>query len=144
MNSSFVSQLLTLSGISSAFGHLVDQGRAIECVDLFAPDAQLIFAAGSPKPGTLNGLEAIRAFLTSRQAMTHVTTRHLATNFRMDWDGGAEARLGSLLTVFRSENATRQPIISVVCDIEEIFARDQAGRWQIRERLTRPVFMYTQ
>jgi hypothetical protein len=101
----------------------------------------MIFGAGSPKPGTLDGLEAIRAFLTARQAMTNVTTRHVATNFRLEWDGGAEARLASLLTVFRSDDATRQPIVSVVCDIEEIFARDEAGSWRIKERVTRPVFV---
>ena len=143
MNSSFVVELSTLSGISAEFGHRVDRGRATECAELFAPDARMIFAAGSPKPGTLEGLAAIQSFLAARQAMTHVTTRHIATNFRLEWDGGAEARLGSLLTVFRSDDATRQPIVSVVCDIEEIFVRDEAGTWRIQERLTRPVFMHT-
>jgi hypothetical protein len=140
MNSSFVVELLTLSGISAEFGHLVDHGRATECAELFASDARMIFGAGSPKPGTLDGLEAIRAFLTARQTMTNVTTRHLATNFRLDWDGGAEARLESLLTVFRSDDATRKPVVPVVCDIQEIFARDEAGKWRIQERLTKPVF----
>ena len=139
MNSSFVVELLTLSGISAEFGHLVDHGRATECAELFASDARMIFGAGSPKPGTLDGLEAIRAFLTARQALAHVTTRHLATNFRLDWDGGAEARLESLLTVFRSDDATLKPVVSVVCDIQEIFARDEAGKWRIQERLTKPV-----
>ena len=120
---------------------MVDDGRAIECLELFASDARMVFGPGSPKPGTLEGLEAIRAFLATRQAMTTVTTRHLATNFRLEWDGGAEARLESLLTVFRSDDATRQPVISVVCDIREIFVRDEAGTWRIQERLTKPVFM---
>jgi hypothetical protein len=142
MNSSFVVELLTFSGMSAEFGHLVDHGRAIECVALFAPNARMIFGPGSPKPGTLDGLEAIRAFLAARQAMTNVTTRHLATNFRLEWDGGSEARLESLLTVFRSDDATRQPVISVVCDIQEIFVRDEAGKWRIQERVTKPVFVY--
>ena len=142
MNSSFVTELLTLSAISAEFGYLVDHGRAIECADLFTSDAQLIFGAGSPKPGTLDGLEAIRAFLSARQAQSHVITRHLATNFRLEWKGGPEARLESLLTVFRSDDATREPVVSVVADVQEIFTRHQGDTWRIQERLTKPVFVH--
>ena len=143
MTTAFVAELLTLSGMSAEFGHLVDHGRALEGAKLFAPDAQLIFAAGSPKPGMLEGIEAIRGFLIARQAQTDVTTRHQATNFRMQWDGGAEATLDSLLTVFRSDNETRQPVVSVVADIHEVFTQSTRGEWFIRERRTTPVFMLT-
>jgi len=142
MNSSFVRELLALSAMSAEFGYLVDHGRAIECEKLFTSNAQLIFGVGSPKPGTLNGLEAIRAFLTARQAQTHVTTRHLATNFRLEWNGGPEARLESLLTVFRSDEATREPVVSVVADVQELFTRGEADRWRIQQRLTKPVFVH--
>ena len=143
MTTAVVAELLTLSGISAEFGYLVDHGRAVECAQLFASEAKLIFAAGSPKPGTFEGIEAIRGFLIARQAQTHVTTRHQATNFRMQWDGGSEATLDSLLTVFRSDDETRQPLVSVVVDIHEVFTQSTAGDWLIRERRTTPVFIYT-
>ncbi len=142
MNPSFVVELLTLSGLSAEFGRRVDDGRALACLELLASNTRLVFGEGSPKPGMLEGLESIQAFLAARQAMTHVTTRHVATNFRLEWDGGAEARLDSLLTVFRSDDATRRPVISVVCDIQEVFTRDEAGQWKIQERLTKPIFVY--
>ena len=141
MTTAFVAELLTLSRISAEFGYLVDHGRAGECVQLFALDAKLIFAAGSPKPGTLEGVEAIRGFLIARQAQTHVTTRHQATNFRMHWDGGSEATLDSLLTVFRSDDETRPPLVSVVADIHEVFIQSTPRDWLIRERRTIPVFI---
>jgi hypothetical protein len=142
MNSSFATELLTLSALSAEFGYLVDHGRATECANLFAPDAKLIFGEGSPKPGTLDGLQAIRAFLSARQAQTGVITRHLATNFRLEWNGGPEATLESLLTVFRSEDATREPVVSVIADVQEIFTRHQGDTWRIQERLTKPVFVH--
>lgn len=142
MTSSFVAELLTLSAMSAEFGYLVDHGRAIECADLFTADAQLIFGEGSPKPGTLDGLEAIRAFLSVRQAQMRVITRHLATNFRLEWTGGPEARLESLLTVFRSDDATREPVVSVVADVQEVFTRHEGDTWRIQKRLTKPVFIH--
>ncbi len=135
-------QLLTLSDLSAQFGHHVDRGHAIESATLFTDDARLIFAQGSPRPGTIEGLEAIRAFLTARQALTHVTTRHVATNFRVESLSATEAQLDSLLTVFRSDDASREPVISVVCDICERFVRTEAGQWLILERTTTPIFTH--
>ena len=135
-------QLLILSDLSAQFGHMVDQGRATDCATLFTSTSRLVFAHGSPKPGTIEGLEAIREFLTARQALTHVTTRHVATNFRLRPINASEAQLDSLLTVFRSDDASLEPIVSVVCDIREHFVRTEAGQWLILERTTTPVFIH--
>jgi hypothetical protein len=140
MTTSFAEELLTLSGMSAEFGYLIDHGRATECAKLFAADARLIFGPGSPRPGTIEGIEAIREFLVARQSQTHVTTRHQATNFRMQRDG-AEAELQSLLTLFRSDEEQPQPVVSVVADIHERFVRSAAGEWLIRERRTLPIFI---
>ncbi len=142
MNPTSIAALVTLSAISSEFGYLVDHGRATECAELFTSDAKLVFGPGTPKPGTLEGLEAIRGFLTARQALTHVTTRHIATNFRLEYDDGATARLESLLTVFRSDNSSRHPIVSTVSDIREIFTRAENDTWKIQERGTSPIFIH--
>ena len=95
MTTSFAAELAALSSKSLEFGYLVDHGRASECSTLFTPDAKLIFAAGSPRPGTIEGIEAIRAFLASRQAQLQVTTRHQATQLShaMGWRCGSHARL---------------------------------------------------
>lgn len=139
MNGHF-EQLLTLSDLSAQFGHSVDQGHATDCATLFTDTARLVFAQGSPRPGTIEGLEAIRDFLTAREALTHVTTRHIATNFRLQPLSATEAQLDSLLTVFRSDDASREPVVSLVCDIRERFIRTEAGQWLIQERTTTPVF----
>ncbi len=133
--------LLAISTASAEFGRLVDLGRATECEALFHADARLIFGPGSPKPGTLAGLEAIRAFLTARQSQAHVTTRHVATNFRATPSANGELSLESLLTVFRSDDETREPLVSIVADVAETFRLDPGGDWKILERLTTPVFL---
>ncbi len=133
--------LATVSAISSEFGYLVDHGRAIECAELFAPDARLVFGPGTPRPGTLEGVDAIRTFLSNRQAQTHVTTRHVATNFRMAAEGEGVV-LESLLTVFRSDDASRVPAVSVVAAVRERFTRTASGAWQIQERSTTPIFLH--
>lgn len=143
MNPASIALLASLSATSSEFGYLVDHGRATECAELFTTDARLIFGPGTPKPGTLAGLEAIRTFLSARQAMTHVTTRHIATNFRLSYDGGDTATLESLLTVFRSDDSTREPVVSTVSDIREVFTRTDNNTWKITERRTSPVFVHT-
>ncbi len=143
MTPTFVAVLIELSSLSAEFGSLVDRGRSTDCAALFTDDAKMIFGPGSPKPGTLDGIEAIRAFLTARQALTSATTRHVATNFRLVWEGGPTASLASLLTVFRSDDETRQPLVSVVADVEERFVRSEDGSWHIQERLTTPIFTRT-
>ncbi len=142
LSPSELATLTAIAAISSEFGYLVDHGRAAQAEELFAPDARLVFGPGTPKPGTLEGMEAIRAFLTNRQSQTQVTTRHVATNFRLTQEG-PNAVLESLLTVFRSDDAGRQPVVSVVAEIRELFTRNQAGDWQIQERATTPIFVAT-
>ena len=129
---------LAIQRLSSDFGYFVDRGRATECATLFTPDARLIFNPNSAEPVTLEGIEAIRGFLTNREGMRHVTTRHIATNFRITVEG--EVRGHSLLTVFRSEDEGREPRISAVCDITEVFQKQPDGSWKIAERVTEVVF----
>ena len=130
-----------ISALSAEFGYLVDHGRATECEALFAQDARLIYVPGSPKAGALEGLEAIRNFLTARQAQTQVTTRHVASNFRAVRLESGTVELWSLLTVFRSDDESRQPSIGTVADVCERFRREPDGSWKIVERTTTPIFM---
>ncbi len=131
---------LAISAISAEFGYLVDHGRATECEALFLEEAKLSFGPGSPKPGTLAGVAAIRAFLVARQSQTHLTTRHQATNFRLQMQQDGRVNVQSLLTVFRSDDHTRQPLVAIVADVEELFAHNAQGEWRIEERLTTPIF----
>ena len=134
---------LAISSCSAEFGYLVDHGRAAECVELFTEDARLITGPGSPRPGTLNGIASIRAFLVARQAQTHVTTRHVATNFRVEATGTDSATLTSLMTVYRSDDSDRRPSIAVLADVKEKLVRLPSGEWKIAERTSTPIFVRT-
>lgn len=120
------------------FYWLVDQGRAGETAPLFAPTARLTFGPGSPKPGTIEG-GAIPAAMSARGLQAHVTTRHVLSNIRLAAreDGAVEGY--SLLTLYRSEDASRDSYPASVADIEELFVRE-GGEWRIQTRDILPIF----
>lgn len=120
------------------FYWLVDQGRAAEVADLFTADATITFGPGAPAPGTISGAD-IRPSMVARQAMTHVTTRHLLSNIAMEKNADGSVAVTSLLTLFRSDDETRSPTPRTVADVEETVVRDQ-GAWRIARRLITPVF----
>ena len=134
-------EALVICSLSAEFGHLVDRGRATECAALFAPDARLIFGPGSPKPGTLDGIAAIRTFLAAREAQIHTTTRHIATNFRLRRLGVDEIEADSLQTVFSYYYENLHPLVFTLADVGERFRRSGPERWLIQQRLTTPIFM---
>jgi len=135
-----LTDLAEITATSAEFGFLVDCGRAVECEALFLPNARLIFGPGSPKPGIIEGLAAIREFLVNRQAQTQITSRHVATNFRASANGSDTLQCHSLLTLYRSTDESRQPLVASVSDVDEVFRRDRQGRWKFAERKTTPVF----
>ncbi len=131
---------LAIQRLSSDFGYLVDRGRATDCATLFTPDARLVFNPNSATPVALEGIDAIRGFLANREGMRHVTTRHVATNLRLTPSGVNDAQGHSLLTVFRSDDEGREPRISAVCDVAELFRKEAGGAWKIAERITEVIF----
>jgi hypothetical protein len=132
-----------VAAISAAFTYLLDHGRAAECSALFTRNAKMTFGPGTPKPGTLDGIDAINGFLVARQGQTNVTTRHVVTNFRFTVAGEARVSAYSLLTLYRSQDATSPPNVSIVADINEIYVRQPDGKWLIEDRLVTPIFVRT-
>lgn len=132
---------LAIQTIITEFAYLVDHGRATECDALFTEDARITFGPGTPKPGTLEGIAAIRGFLQIRQAQASVTSRHSMSNIRLIPTAKDEVEACSLLTLFRSDNDIRLPVVAFVAEIEERYVRQSEGGWRIRERLITPVFL---
>ena len=127
--------------IINEFAYLVDHGRATECEALFTQDARITFGPGTPKPGTLEGIAAIRGFLKIREAQANVTSRHSMSNIRLVRTVKGEVEACSLLTLFRSDNDIRLPVVAFVAEIEELYVRRPEGGWLIRERLISPTFL---
>ncbi|QTH20115.1 nuclear transport factor 2 family protein [Rhizorhabdus wittichii] len=121
------------------FYWLVDHGRAAETAEMFSEDALLTYGAGAPTPGDLRG-EAVRLAMRRRQEMTGLVTRHVVSNLMLTRRGEDRVDSALLLTVFRSEEPSRNPVPHTVADVEESFVRD-AGRWRIERRTISPVFV---
>jgi ketosteroid isomerase-like protein len=133
---------LAISACIIEFAYLVDHGHATACETLFTEDAQLTFGPGTPKPGTLAGIAAIRAFLGAREAQAHVTTRHTMGNIRLHQRESGEVEAQSVLTLFRSETAVKPPTVTFIADIDELYTKQPSGEWRIKERLITPVFAH--
>jgi hypothetical protein len=119
------------------FFRLVDQGRASETAALFAPSARLTFAAGSPKPGTIEG-DAIAGAMAAREQQVDVTTRHVISNVITSMRSDGSVDVNYLLTLYRSERVGEQCAITVA-DIDERVVR-HGESWRIAERTIMPVF----
>jgi hypothetical protein len=117
---------------------LVDHGRADETIPFFSSQATLTFGPGAPKPGTIEG-PAIAAAMTARAKLTSATTRHVVSNILMHGHGVAEIDCSSLLTLYRSDDESRDSYPASVADIQDRFVREN-GAWKILQRTISPVF----
>lgn len=133
-----VDDRLAAIDLVNRFFFLVDKGRAAETAALFAADGSLTFGPGSPKPGTVAGGD-IPAAMTARQAQTHVTTRHVLSNQAVTPLDDGTIAVYSLLTLFRSEDETRDSYPASIADIDDILVRVGAD-WRIKARTVSPVF----
>lgn len=117
---------------------LVDQGRAGETAVMFAPDSSLTFGPGAPNPGTISG-DAIALAMAARGKQTHVTTRHILSNFIYNGQADGSVRVDYLLTLYRSDDENRDTYPASVADMVDILVPDDT-QWLIKARTVSPVF----
>lgn len=120
-----------------SFFHLIDSGRAAQTANMFAADACLTFGEGSPQPGTIVGV-AISKAMIARQAQVAAFTRHIVANIRFE---PCSDSVGAdyLLTLYRSDDGTRNSVPAFIADVADVWERDGA-EWLIRERTITPTF----
>lgn len=115
------------------FAHHLDARRYGPVLDLFTDDGVL------DRMGTVfAGRAELDRFLEARSSA--VTTRHLCTNIRVDFDGEDDATGSCYVLFFQGSNegstvAKAQSAASVV-EYHDSFVRTPAG-WRIRERRIR-------
>ena len=130
---------LTITDLIHRFYWLVDHDQAEQTAELFTKTARLTFGPGAPKPGTIEGAD-IAAAMAARGRQTEVTTRHVLSNISLTARPDGSVAASSLLTLFRSESASRDSSPASIADIEEIFVRI-AGEWFIQDRTVLPIFV---
>jgi hypothetical protein len=129
---------VSISDIIHRYFWLVDHGRADQASLFFAVAGRLTFGPGAPKPGTIQG-DAIAAAMLARSKQTELTTRHIVSNIALTATGDSTIDAYSLLTLYRSSDASRDTYPTSVADIEDTFIRTDDG-WRILERRILPVF----
>jgi hypothetical protein len=112
-----------------AFAHLIDNGRAIETVDLFAEIGSL----GSSR-GTNKGKEALRAVMEQRQAMSERRTCHVVSNIVFTSLESDSPKASSVLTLYLlGENSSAAP--RAISRFDDEFVRSSGGRWMFLSRI---------
>lgn len=117
---------------------LVDHGHADQIPDLFTPVGRLTFGDRAPMSGTLTATE-IAAAMVARSKQSHVTTRHVVSNIMLRSRDEETIEAYSLLTLYRSEDLSRDSYPTSIADVEDVFLRVRGG-WQIAQRTISPVF----
>ena len=119
------------------FFRLVDSGKASLTASLFTDDAELTFGPGSPSPGTIRGADIARAMI-AREAQTTAFTRHIVSNLAFETEA-AGIRATYILTLYRSDDDTRQALPAFVADVDELWVSKDA-QWRMASRLILPAF----
>ena len=117
---------------------LIDHGHADQVAGCFTENARLTFGPGAPSPGTIEGRD-IAAAMLARAKQVQVTTRHVLSNIALTVTGDSRVQAYSLLTLFRSENTTRDTYPAAVADIDDVLVRTDSG-WLIQDRTISPIF----
>jgi 3-phenylpropionate/cinnamic acid dioxygenase small subunit len=118
---------------------LADHGHAEQIAGLFAQHGRLIFSESAPKPGVLTGRPEIATAMLARSKQTHVTTRHVVSNIMMRSRDAMTIEASSLLTLYRSEDESRDSYPKSIADIEDVFVRE-GDEWRIGQRTIDPIF----
>jgi len=77
--------------------------------------------------------------MLARSKQTNVTTRHVLSNIALSPRSAGQVDAYSLLTLFRSEDESRDTHPASVADVEELLVQID-GRWRVQERLILPIF----
>jgi hypothetical protein len=117
---------------------LVDHGLADQTAECFTATAKLTFGPGAPNPGTIEGA-AIGAAMVHRSKQSNITTRHVVSNVALAAIDDSRVQAHSLLTLFRSVDASRDTYPASVADIDDVVVRD-ADTWRIQDRTISPIF----
>lgn len=121
------------------FYDLVDSGRAGASADLFHADGTLTFGPGTPQPGTIAGSN-IRTAMQAREELKSAFTRHFIGNIVFDRISRSAADVRYLMILFRSDDATRVALPSIVADVTENWVRDEDD-FRIMSRMIVPSFL---
>lgn len=131
-------RLAVTDGIHRFFD-LVDSGRAAASADLFHADGTLTFGPGAPQPGTIAG-SGIRTAMQAREALKSAFTRHFIGNIVFDRISPSGADVRYMMILFRSDDATRVALPSIVADVTESWVKD-GDDFKIMSRTVLPTFL---
>ncbi|MBI1182008.1 MAG: hypothetical protein GC201_15795 [Alphaproteobacteria bacterium] len=123
-----VSAQLACRNVLMVFIHLIDEGRSLELVELFAEDGVM-----EAVPHTFRGRREIRDFLTSRAGGEGTRrTVHALANMQFRHVSDTEVHCSSVFTLFAYDAAQPRANLTpgALYSLEDSFRKDADGVWR--------------
>lgn len=118
---------LAIRGVLAAYCHRCDDGRFVELLELFAPDAAFVRGAT-----TIAGHAALLAYFEDRQGLPEQRGRHLTLNLEVEIDG-CRARALSDFLYLKVVDGRITPLLAGRYRDDLVRAEDGGWRFSRRE-----------
>jgi hypothetical protein len=129
MNDGTLAAELAIRRAIAEYCHRVDDGRFAELVELFAPDAELVYGTIAPR-----GAEELLTFFTERQARPEQRGRHLTLNTVVDVGDGTATALSDYVQLMARDG---EPVPVRAGRYRDEFVWHD-GSWRFRRRTIEP------
>lgn len=128
---------LEIEALNSEFAYLIDHDQSEKVADLFTQDGVYGRSTGARS----SGREAIRDSYRRRKDHGVRTARHIFTNLRLVPNDDGTVSGTCILTLFARDGLPPHPADPlVVADYDDIYQRDEAGRWLFKQRIVTWIF----
>jgi hypothetical protein len=129
---------VALEDLNTAFCYHLDHNEVEALLALFTDD---VFYTHGPR--RTNGKAELERVFRSRTATSPRTSRHLYSGLKLDIESATRARGTCVCMTFgqNGEPPLAPAIPILVADFEDVYVRGDDGRWRIRERHIRRIFV---
>lgn len=135
MNPADMQTRLQVQELLSEWAWCIDEGRAAAAAELFCSDAEQNLLGNRSV-----GIAEITAAFQRRQAMVQRTSQHTISNLRIQESTPELVRAQWVLTLFRSDEATRDATPFLVAAGQDTYRRQSDGSLKVWRREVLPRF----
>ncbi len=129
---------LAIEDLNTDFNHYLDHGDIDKLLDLFTDD--VYYTHGDRRS---NGRHELEQVFRRRTAAGPRTSRHLSSGLKIEIESAERARGTSVCATFAADGLPplSPAIPTLVADFEDLYVKCTDGRWRIKERHIRRIFV---
>jgi hypothetical protein len=126
----------SIEALNAEFAWLIDHRNGIGVEDLFTEDGVYDMSNG-----IFRGRSGIKSFYDARKSRGRRAARHVFTNLHLVPETAERAAGTVILTLYAYDGEPPYPTDAIlISDYNDIYLREQSGRWRYQSRTIVPVF----